>query len=144
MHNQYNQPNQTEQHLALWIYLLPIIGVIPAIWTLYLSQKDQETRGNDPEMRCAPHLSKISHKTNYERQKVSRWSVTLILVWLSSYCLLSLGAANTSGIIAFRLLYTNAILTTGYFLACTVLMFSLPKKINSSRLRLSNTKNKNN
>ncbi|WP_202804271.1 hypothetical protein [Pleurocapsa sp. PCC 7319] len=109
----------------LWIYLLPIVGVIPAIWTLYLSQKDRETRKTDSEKR---HLTQLSNQANYERQKVSRWSVTLILVWLSSYCLLSLGAANTSGIIAFRLLYTNAILTTGYFVTCTVLMFNLHKR----------------
>lgn len=128
MHNQYNYSDQTEQYITLWIYLLPIVGAIPAIWTLYLSQKYRETKRNDLEGGDATALSNISNQNYYERQKVSRWSVTLILVWLSSYCLLSLGAANTSGIIAFRLLYTNAILTTGYFVACTVLMFNLPKK----------------
>lgn len=128
MHHQYSHSNQTDRHLTLWVYLLPIIGVIPAIWTLYISQKDRETRGPKPEESYVIPLSNISNKNNYERQKVSRWSVTLILIWLSSYFLLSLGAANTSGVIAFRLLYTNAILTTGYFVACTALMFNLSKR----------------
>ena len=122
MNNQHNRSNQTERHLKLWIYLLPVVGVIPAIWTLYLSKKDRET------CREGKNSLYISKKTNHEQQKVSRLSVTLILAWLSSYSLLSLGAANTSGIMAFRFLYTNALLTTGYFVACTVLMFGLNKK----------------
>ena len=125
MNNQHNRSNQTERHLKLWIYLLPVVGVIPAIWTLYLSKRDRETCR---EGKNSLYISHISQKTNHEQQKVSRLSVTLILAWLSSYSLLSLGAANTSGIMAFRFLYTNALLTTGYFVVCTVLMFGLNKK----------------
>lgn len=127
MNNQYNYPNKTERHLRLWIYLLPIVGVIPAIWTLYLSSRDKEifSEKKDP---LNIHSSDLAARPNRERQKVSRLSVTLILAWLSSYSLLSFGAANASGIMSFRLLYTNAILTTGYFVACTVLMSRLSKK----------------
>ena len=127
MNNQYNCPNRTERHLRLWIYLLPVVGVIPAIWTLYLSPRNKEIPS---EKKDALHIHSSARcdRAHREQQKVSRLSVTLILAWLSSYSLLSLGAANASGIMSFRLLYTNAILTTGYFLACTVLMSRLSKK----------------
>jgi hypothetical protein len=105
MNHQYSYPIQTERHLKLWIYFLPVVGIIPAIKTLYLIKKD-----------CQVDL---------EQQKASRLSISLILIWLSSYSLLSLGAANTESIMSFRLLYTNALLTTGYFVTCTYLMFRL-------------------
>ena len=101
----------------LWIYLLPVVGVVPAIWTLYRRRqlKDNVTAdSNLLELR--------------QRQKVSRLSVNLALIWLSCYCLLFLGAASVSGIESFRLLYTNALITTGYFLACTFLMLRGKKK----------------
>ena len=113
MNRQSYLQRQTERHLKLWIYLLPVVGVIPAIWTLYRAKNN--TTGNLPD--------------NRDRQKVSRLSINLILVWLSSYSLFSLGAANVSGIMSFRLLYANAIITTGYFLACTFLMSRLGKSL---------------
>lgn len=104
------------RQLQLWIYLLPVVGVVPAIWTLYrATQLKNVTVDSDLlELR--------------QRQKVSRFSINLALVWLSCYCLLSFGAASVSGIESFRLLYSNALITTGYFLACTFLMFREKKK----------------
>ena len=103
-----------QTRLQLWIYLLPVVGVVPAIWTLYRSTvKDNITVPCDlVELR---------------QRKVSRLSVNLALVWLSSYCLLSFGAASVSGIESFRLLYTNALITTGYFLTCTFLILRQKK-----------------
>jgi hypothetical protein len=102
----------------LWIYLLPVIGVIPAIWTLYRAENQPKTS-----------FSEVSDSSIRLKQqhKASRLSLNLALVWVSSYSLLFLGAANVSGIGSFRLLYINAIVTTGYFLACTILMFRLTK-----------------
>ena len=113
MNNRADHYNLTR--LQLWIYLLPVVGVVPAIWTLYRSTlKENVTVHTDlVELR--------------QRQKVSRLSINLALVWLSCYCLLSLGAAGVSGIESFRLLYTNALITTGYFLACTFLMLRTKK-----------------
>jgi hypothetical protein len=108
MNHPYSHPIQTERHLKLWYYLLPVVGIIPAIKTLYLTKKD-----------CQVDL---------EKQKASRLSISLALIWLSSYSFLSLGAANSMGIMSFRLLYANTLLTTGYFVACTCLMFRLGKK----------------
>ncbi len=82
---------------------MPIIGIIPATWTLYNKKGDRE------------------------QQKASRISMILMLVWLGSYGSLSLGAAGASEIMAFRLMYANILLTTGYFLTCTFLMLRLVK-----------------
>lgn len=103
--------------LQLWIYLLPVVGVVPAIWTLYRTTqlKDNVT------VPCDRFVLR-------QRQKVSRLSVNLALVWLSCYCLLSFGAANVAGVESLRLLYTNALITTGYFLACSFLTFGMKKR----------------
>lgn len=110
MNNQSYSSRQIDQYLKLWIYLLPIVGVIPAMWTLSRTK---------------------NIKTNNllrQQQKVSRLAVNLILIWLTSYALFSLGAANVSGITSLRLLYGNAIMTTGYFVTCTWLISQLGKK----------------
>ena len=100
----------------LWIYLLPVVGIIPAIWTLY--------RPVHPQNNITVQSELVGL-----RQRVSRLSLNLALLWLSSYCLLFFGAANVSGIESFRLLYLNALLTTGYFLTCFFLMLRINKKV---------------
>lgn len=82
----------------LSLYLLPVIGIIPALWSL------------------------SSHQSNVRQKKVSHVSVTLVFLWLSAYSILWLGANTTSQLLALRLLYLNGILTTSYFLTCTILM----------------------
>lgn len=89
------------QNRELWIYLLPVVGVIPSLWTL---SRD---------------------RANTEQKKASRLSIMLLLLWILAYISLFMGADRASEILAFRLLYTNALLTTGYFLICIGLMFRL-------------------
>ena len=108
MNNRLPTPRDIERHLQLWIYLLPVVGIVPAIWTLYRLPKKQV---NSDECR--------------EQKRISLMSVRLVLVWLISYASLFFGAANSSEIISFRLLYANAIITTAYFVTCMVLMSRL-------------------
>ena len=110
MNNRLLLPQNIERHLKLWVYLLPIVGIVPAIWTLYRSPKQI----NSDECR--------------EQKRVSLMSVRLVLIWLISYAFLFVGAANASEIISFRLLYANAIITTAYFVTCTVMMARLASK----------------
>ncbi|MEM8828333.1 MAG: hypothetical protein AAGE96_03125 [Cyanobacteria bacterium P01_G01_bin.19] len=112
MNNRLSHPPKIERHLKLWIYLLPVFGVFPSIWTLYRSPENGLT--NLPEDR--------------ERKKASQLSLKLALAWLISYSSLSLGAASASGLLSFRLLYANAIVTTIYFITCTILMTRLGRK----------------
>lgn len=119
MSNQSSTQRKIEQHLQLWIYLLPIVGVIPAVWTLYRTSNNAINTHNSEY-----------HSTSClrQQQKASRLSINLMLICLSSYTLFTLGAANVTEIISFRLLYANAIVTTGYFVTCTWLMSRLGKK----------------
>lgn len=101
MNNHNLVRERKERYLQLWIYLLPVVGIIPALWTL--SRKQGST----------------------QQQKVSRLSISLLLTWAIAYILLFLGADRASELLAFRLLYINALLTTGYFLTCFWLIVNL-------------------
>lgn len=92
--------NQDFKRLQLFVYLIPIIGFLPALWTLY---RRQGTR---------------------EQQAVSRLSVTLALGWLLGYILL-LAGAQTSEFWTLRLLFLNSLFTSGYFLVSIGLMARL-------------------
>ena len=89
--------NSDLQRLQLFVYLIPVLGFFPAIWTLY---RRQGTR---------------------EQQAVSRLSVTLAFGWLLGYILLSTGS-QTSEFLTLRLLFLNTLLTSGYFLVSIGLM----------------------
>ncbi|MBE9007799.1 hypothetical protein IQ259_22725 [Fortiea sp. LEGE XX443] len=92
----------------LLIYFIPVIGVLPSLWTLYYRQGSRE------------------------QLKVSRLSITLTFTWLLAYLLLATGAA-TSDFLALRLLILNSFLTSGYFLVSIWLIFRLSRG-QSSRL----------
>lgn len=92
---------KSEKQSQLWIYLLPVVGAFPALWTLY------------------------RRTGNLEQQKTSRLSLMLVLLWLMGYISLSIGATQSSEMLTFRLLYANTLLTSGYFLICLGLMFRL-------------------
>ena len=87
--------------LKLYIYLIPVLGFLPALWTLY------------------------RHKGSGKEQKVSRLSVALALSWLLGYALLWTGAWQTSDFLTLRLLFLNSLLTSGYFLLSFALMIRL-------------------
>ena len=89
------------QRLQAYIYLIPVFGVLPALWTL------KSDRGT-PQQR-----------------KICRLAITLAGAWLLAYALLALGSARTSEILHFRLLFLNGFVGSGYFLTCLVLMFRL-------------------
>ena len=89
------------KHLQLFIYLIPVVGTLPALWTLFRREGSRE------------------------QQKTSRLSVTLALIWLLAYSLLWMGAMQSSGFLTLRLLFMNSLFTTGYFLICISLMVRL-------------------
>ncbi|NER26644.1 MAG: hypothetical protein F6J89_03180 [Symploca sp. SIO1C4] len=94
------QDNRELQQLYLYIYLVPVIGCFPALWTLY-------RRRGKPEQQAA-----------------SRLSLTLAFIWLLSYTLLLPGVYN-SQLLMLRLYFLNTILTSGYFLVSFGLMVRL-------------------
>lgn len=88
--------------LSLFLYLIPIIGFFPSLWTLYHCQGSRE------------------------QMTVSRLSITLAGTWLLGYLLMGFGA-EASEFLALRLLILNSFFTSSYFLVSIWLMFLIVK-----------------
>jgi hypothetical protein len=91
--------------LETFLYLTPVIGVLPSIWAIYRRQRT-------------------------DRQlAVCRLSILLAFAWLSIYLSLNVGAdlsgASTFGL---RLLFLNSLATSGYFLTSVWIMMLLWQK----------------
>lgn len=82
---------QDSKRLKLFLYLMPVVGFIPALWTLYYRSGDRQ------------------------EQNLSRTVVTLTLGWLVAYVLLATGA-NAVDEWSLPLLVSSSVLTSGYFL----------------------------
>jgi hypothetical protein len=96
-----NSPRKlSKPPIYLIIYLVPIIGFLPSLWTLY------------------------RHQGSREQLAASRLSITLALTWLLGYLLFAGGATN-SEFFALRLLILNSFFTSGYFLVSLWLMLRL-------------------
>lgn len=88
--------------IQLTLYLIPVLGVIPALWTLY------------------------NQKNHSEAVTVSQLSVVLTFSWLIAYSVLGFGETLIpSRIWSIRMLYLNGVLTTGYFLTYLILVIRL-------------------
>lgn len=85
------------RRLQVFVYFIPVAGVLPALWTLY---RRQGTR---------------------RQQLASRLSVTMGLVWVVLYSVLNAGAAN-AGSASLNLWVLNSLATSGYFLVSFWLM----------------------
>ncbi len=92
--------NQDIHHLKLFLYLLPVFGFFPALWTLY------------------------RHKGNRQERSLSRLVIKLALGWLVAYFLMGVGA-TTSESLQIPLLLTSSLLTSGYFLVNLWMMVQL-------------------
>lgn len=91
--------SQELRQLQMFIYFVPIVGVFPALWTVYRRQG------------------------NRRQQIASRLSVTLGLTWLLGYLLLGAGATGTGSSVTFLML--NSLLTSSYFVVSIWLMVRL-------------------
>lgn len=92
-----HQDPSTSRRLLL-LYLIPVIGFFPSLWTLY---------------RC---------QGSKEQLAVSRLSITLGFSWLLVYLFLATGSAS-SDFLTLRLLILNSFFTSGYFLVSLWLIF---------------------
>lgn len=92
--------NQELKHLQLFVYLIPVIGFVPAIWTLYRRQGSRDQR------------------------TVSRLAVVLALGWLSGYLVLGTGTQLNDSL-SLPLLVLSSLLTSGYFVTNLWLMVRL-------------------
>ncbi|BAZ00861.1 hypothetical protein NIES37_48590 [Tolypothrix tenuis PCC 7101] len=100
MTNDQSPITDASPKLQLVVYLIPVIGFFPALWTLYRRQGSRE------------------------QLATSRLSITLAFTWFLAYILLATGA-TTSDFFALRLLILNSFLTSGYFLVNVWLIFRI-------------------
>ncbi len=91
-HSPMSNSDRTTSTFQLILYMLPVVGFFPSLWTAY---RRQGTR---------------------EQLVVSRLSITLALTWMLGYVLLATGTEYTSDFLTLRLLILNTFLTSGYFL----------------------------
>lgn len=93
-------PEAKLETLKLVIYLVPIFGFFPSLWSLYIRQGSrQETT-------------------------VSKTAVVLALAWIATYSLTAAGS-HVADIASTRLLVTGLLATTGYFVTNLWLMVRL-------------------
>lgn len=90
--------SKASSSIQLILYLIPIIGFFPSLWTLYRRQGSQE------------------------QLSTCRLSIALAICWLLGYLLLATGAASLD-FATMRLLILNSFLTSGYFLVSLWLIF---------------------
>lgn len=88
------------KRIQMFIYLVPVVGFFPALWTLYRGNRDRELRN------------------------VSRLAVTLATGWLMGYLLLGAGA-QVSDAASLQFLILASLLTSGYFIVNIWLMVRL-------------------
>lgn len=88
------------QRLQNFVYLVPILGFFPAVWTLYQRQGTREQRS------------------------LCRTSALLTLTWIAGYVLCSTGAQSLTSL-HLTLMILNSVLTSGYFVASLWLMMRL-------------------
>jgi len=99
-----------QKRLRLFLYLIPLVGVVPAGVTLLRQRNQPEPR---PEQRS-------------QRQdiQVSRQAVSLATAWLLALCLVNLGG-QLGETPQLAVMLCNSVLTSGYFLASCWLMAQL-------------------
>lgn len=95
--------NPDINRLQLYLYLTPVIGFFPALWTLY---RRQGTKG---------------------QKAASRLAVTLAFCWLLGYILLGASAEGSESL-KIPLLVMNSLLTSGYFIVSVWLMIRLSQR----------------
>lgn len=86
--------------LQIFMYLMPVVGCVPAFWTLARNQGNRQQRA------------------------ASRLAVVLALAWVGSHAVLEAGARSSESF-AVPLLLTSSLLTSSYFLLSFWLMMRL-------------------
>jgi hypothetical protein len=91
--------------LETFLYLTPVIGLLPSIWAIYRRQKDKR------ELAAC------------------RLSILLAFLWLTTYLSLNVGAdLSGASALGLRLLFLNSLATSSYFITSLWLMMLLWQK----------------
>lgn len=97
--------------LRIYLHLVPVLGVVPSLWTLYGKADIQREDIEDRQVRAA-----------------SRLAVALGLICISAIALLGAGASSqASQVASLRFLLASSFVGSGYFLLSLGLMFRVAK-----------------
>jgi hypothetical protein len=115
------------KHLRLFLYLIPVAGVIPSLWHLFGSnppeRNPRKEAGTGKEQR-RPRASQREPKMGGDDRTLSQLSLKLALGWVLALALINLGGslAETPQL---PLLILNSLVTSGYFVTSLGLMLRL-------------------
>ena len=108
------------QRLRTYLHLVPVFGVVPSLWTLYIRTSYGESPTAGEEVNSALEEAQIL--------AASRLSVLIGLGCISAIALLGAGAATqTTQMASLRFLLASSFVGSGYFLLSLVLMFRVAK-----------------
>ena len=101
----HNRDLDALSRLETFLYLTPVVGLLPSMWAIYRCQRDKR------------------------QLAVCRLSVLLAFTWLSIYLSLNVGAdLSGASAVGYRLLFLNSLMTSGYFMVSIWLMVLLWQK----------------
>lgn len=126
--------------IRIYLHLVPILGVIPSLWTLYGSSETGSgrygsSRHRDPVAAAsgkgdADGVSEFAAKAleNTQVRAASRLSVVMGVGCVSALALLGAGASTQASQLAnLRFLMASSFVGSGYFIVSLVLMFRIAK-----------------
>ncbi|MEM9004683.1 MAG: hypothetical protein AAGE59_14320 [Cyanobacteria bacterium P01_F01_bin.86] len=100
MRSRHSDPETKLETLKLIIYLVPIFGFFPSLWSLYWKQGSRR------------------------EQTVSKTAIALAIAWVTVYGVTAAGS-QALDVASTRLLITSLLATTGYFVTNLWLMLRL-------------------
>jgi hypothetical protein len=101
----YHRDPDALDRIETFLYLTPVIGVLPSMWAIYRRQR------------------------NKRQLAVCRLSILLGFAWLSIYLSCNVGAdLSSASSVGFRLLFLSSLASSGYFMASLWLMMLLWQK----------------
>ena len=96
----HSSDRQELKNLMLLLYLMPVFGVGPALWTLSQPERPKAERA------------------------LSRMAIKLMMAWFAGTVMLDVGVENMEGL-RLPLLIASSVLTSGYFVMNLGLMLRL-------------------
>ncbi len=121
--------------IRIYLHLVPVLGVIPSLWTLYGSGGQRNPAAAASGKGAASDVSEFTPEfiseasENAQVRAASRLSVVIGVVCVSAIALLGASGASSqaSQLASLRFLMASSFVGSGYFVLSLVLMFRIAK-----------------
>lgn len=121
--------------IRIYLHLVPVLGVIPSLWTLYGSSERGSDRYKEPIASasgesCSDAVSERVDISGWvedpQVRAASRLSVLMGVGCVSAIALLGAGASSpASQLASLRFLMASSFIGSGYFILSLILMFRI-------------------